>query len=211
MHRRSARCTILYGTTLVAVHRRLVVAPAHEPLDGEHRVLGVGDRPAAWPPGRPAARRDLVKPTTDGVSRLPSALVMTIGSPPSITATHRVGRPQVYADDFRHDSSRIGRWSVVMCPWSLVPGPWSLVARPLAGPCSAHTYRARSILTRQPAPCRYVPLTARTRRAERANLSLRGGGEQSRCLRHAFRHLSRGPLPGSARRQAPETPRYRSE
>ena len=30
---------------------------------------------------------DLVKPTTDGVIRLPSGLVMTTGSPPSITAT----------------------------------------------------------------------------------------------------------------------------
>jgi hypothetical protein len=30
---------------------------------------------------------DFAKPTTDGVIRLPSGLVMTTGSPPSITAT----------------------------------------------------------------------------------------------------------------------------
>ena len=41
-------------------------------------------RLATWPTSRSP---DLVKPTTDGVIRLPSGLVMTTGSPPSITAT----------------------------------------------------------------------------------------------------------------------------
>src|SRR3990170_7451793 len=39
---------------------------------------------ATWPTSRSP---DLVNPTTDGVIRLPSGLVMTTGSPPSITAT----------------------------------------------------------------------------------------------------------------------------
>ena len=41
-------------------------------------------RLATWPTSRSP---DLVKPTTDGVMRLPSGFVMTTGSPPSITAT----------------------------------------------------------------------------------------------------------------------------
>ena len=41
-------------------------------------------RLATWPTSRSP---DLVNPTTDGVMRLPSGLVMTTGSPPSITAT----------------------------------------------------------------------------------------------------------------------------
>src|SRR5262245_61991627 len=41
-------------------------------------------RLATWPTSRSP---DLVNPTTDGVIRLPSGLVMTTGSPPSITAT----------------------------------------------------------------------------------------------------------------------------
>src|SRR5437763_16420264 len=41
-------------------------------------------RLATWPTRRSP---DLVNPTTDGVMRLPSGLVMTTGSPPSITAT----------------------------------------------------------------------------------------------------------------------------
>ena len=41
-------------------------------------------RLATWPTSRSP---DLVKPTTDGVIRLPSGLVMTTGSPPSMTAT----------------------------------------------------------------------------------------------------------------------------
>ena len=41
-------------------------------------------RLATWPTSRSPL---LAKPTTDGVMREPSALVMTVGSPPSITAT----------------------------------------------------------------------------------------------------------------------------
>ena len=39
---------------------------------------------ATWPTRRSPV---LVKPTTDGVVRAPSALAMTTGSPPSMTAT----------------------------------------------------------------------------------------------------------------------------
>jgi len=41
-------------------------------------------RLATWPTGRSPV---LVKATTEGVSRPPSGLVMTVGSPPSMTAT----------------------------------------------------------------------------------------------------------------------------
>ena len=45
---------------------------------------------------------DLVKPTTDGVIRLPSGLVMTTGSPPSITATTEFVVPEIDTDNLAH-------------------------------------------------------------------------------------------------------------
>ena len=57
-----------------------------------------------------------VKATTDGVSRLPSWLAMTVDVAPFHDRDHAVGRPQVDADDlftFRHDQSpfpTIERW-----------------------------------------------------------------------------------------------------
>ena len=45
---------------------------------------------------------DLAKATTDGVVRAPSALAMTVGSPPSRTATTRVRRAEVDADRSCH-------------------------------------------------------------------------------------------------------------
>ena len=48
-------------------------------------------RLATWPTSRSP---DFVKPTTDGVSRPPSELVMTTGSPPSITATTELVVPR---------------------------------------------------------------------------------------------------------------------
>ena len=48
-------------------------------------------RLATWPTSRSP---DLVNPTTDGVMRLPSGLVMTTGSPPSITATTELVVPR---------------------------------------------------------------------------------------------------------------------
>src|SRR5688500_18294538 len=46
---------------------------------------------ATWPTRRSP---DLVNPTTDGVMRLPSGLVITTGSPPSITATTELVVPR---------------------------------------------------------------------------------------------------------------------
>jgi hypothetical protein len=46
---------------------------------------------ATWPTRRSPL---LAKPTTDGVSRLPSGLVMTTGSPPSMTATTELVVPR---------------------------------------------------------------------------------------------------------------------
>ncbi len=78
------------GTHAVRHHLHLfvdfVVAPAHEALDREDGVLRIrhgltlGDL-------SDEALPDLVKATTDGVSRLPSWLAITTGSPPSMTAT----------------------------------------------------------------------------------------------------------------------------
>ena len=48
-------------------------------------------RLATWPTSRSP---DFVKPTTDGVMRLPSGLVITTGSPPSITATTELVVPR---------------------------------------------------------------------------------------------------------------------
>src|SRR5688500_8239792 len=48
-------------------------------------------RLATWPTSRSL---DFVKPTTDGVMRLPSGLVMTTGSPPSMTATTELVVPR---------------------------------------------------------------------------------------------------------------------
>src|ERR1700691_210584 len=46
--------------------------------------LSTAWRLASWPTNRSPV---LVKPTTEGVSRLPSLLMITVGLPPSITAT----------------------------------------------------------------------------------------------------------------------------
>ena len=48
-------------------------------------------RLATWPTSRSPV---LVNATTDGVSRLPSGLVMTVGSPPSMTATTELVVPR---------------------------------------------------------------------------------------------------------------------
>ena len=62
------------------------MAAAHEPLDRVDRPLGIGD--ACRLAGSPTRISPLVvNATTDGVSRLPSWLGMTVTSPPSITAT----------------------------------------------------------------------------------------------------------------------------
>ena len=66
------------------------VLPSHEALDREDGVLGVRDRLALGHLAHQAlgARAgSLLNATTDGVVRPPSAFAMTLGSPPSRTAT----------------------------------------------------------------------------------------------------------------------------
>ena len=53
--------------------------------------LVIAWRWAIWPTRRSPVS---VKATTDGVVRLPSALGMTTGSPPSMTATHELVVPR---------------------------------------------------------------------------------------------------------------------
>src|SRR5262245_33156407 len=53
--------------------------------------LVIACRRAIWPTSRSPLS---VKATTDGVIRLPSALVMTTGSPPSMTETHELVVPR---------------------------------------------------------------------------------------------------------------------
>ena len=53
--------------------------------------LVIAWRRAIWPTSRSPLS---VKATTDGVMRLPSALAMTTGSPPSMTATHEFVVPR---------------------------------------------------------------------------------------------------------------------
>src|SRR6187549_3758915 len=64
-------------------------------------------RLATWPTNRSP---DLVNATTDGVSRPPSGLVMTTGSPPSMTATTELvvprSMPMILLIDFLGNSLR---------------------------------------------------------------------------------------------------------
>jgi hypothetical protein len=79
----------------------LAVAPAHEALDREDRVLGVGHLLVLG--GLAHEPLALVGEAHHrGVVRLPEALIRTLGSSPSITATHGVGRAEVDADDLGH-------------------------------------------------------------------------------------------------------------
>ena len=55
---------------------------------------------ATWPTSRSP---DLVNPTTDGVMRLPSGLVMTTGSPAFHHRHDGVGRAQVDSNNLAHD------------------------------------------------------------------------------------------------------------
>ena len=65
-------------------------------------------RLATWPTRRSP---DLVNATTDGVSRLPSGLVMTTGSPPSMTATTELVVPRsIPMILLMSPSSRARRW-----------------------------------------------------------------------------------------------------
>ena len=64
--------------------------------------LVIAWRLATWPTSRSPL---LVNATTDGVVRPPSSFGMTLGSPPSITATHGVGGAQVDSDNLCHNVS----------------------------------------------------------------------------------------------------------
>ena len=63
--------------------------------------LRIACRRASWPTSRSPCS---VKATTDGVVRAPSALGMTVGSPPFHGGDHRVGRAEIDADCFCHGS-----------------------------------------------------------------------------------------------------------
>src|SRR5581483_24122 len=69
----------------------------------------------------------LVNATTDGVVRPPPSLAMTLGAPPSITATHELVVPRSIA------MSLAIKFSLGLVVLGAALGPWSLVAG--GGPC----------------------------------------------------------------------------
>src|SRR5215472_14858946 len=64
--------------------------------------LRIACRRAIWPTSRSPV---FVKPTTEGVSRLPSALAMTVGSPPMIAAITELVVPRSIPTTFAIDCS----------------------------------------------------------------------------------------------------------
>ena len=77
--------TTVYGTIFISSFTSSNLRPMNRLIENTvFSGLVTAWRLATWPTSRSP---DLVKPTTDGVIRLPSGLVMTTGSPPSITAT----------------------------------------------------------------------------------------------------------------------------
>ena len=107
--RRSARATTLYGTRLVS-SCDLVELAAHEALDREDGVLGIGDRLAAGD----LADQDLAL-VVEGDHRRGQASAFLVGDDLGLLALHDrddgVGGAQVDADDLAHCScaSVIGR------------------------------------------------------------------------------------------------------
>ena len=86
----------------VVLNLRRAEFTSDEPFDGKNRVLGVGDGlPFGDLPHQAfAAIRN--PPPRKGWSRPPSGLVMTLASPPSITATHELVVSQIDSDDLTH-------------------------------------------------------------------------------------------------------------
>ena len=61
--------------------------------------LVIACRLATWPTSRSPLFEN---PTTEGVVRAPSSFGITLGSPPSITATHGVGGSEINTDNLCH-------------------------------------------------------------------------------------------------------------
>src|SRR5262252_5305251 len=84
--------TTLYGTIFISSFTSSYLRPMNRLI--EKTVFSgfvTAWRLATWPTSRSPA---LVNATTDGVSRLPSGLVITTGSPPSMTATTELVVPR---------------------------------------------------------------------------------------------------------------------
>src|SRR5687767_3608445 len=85
-------CSTLYGTIFISSLTSLNLRPMKRLM--ENTVFSgfvTAWRLATWPTSRSPF---LAKPTTDGVMRLPSALTMTFGSLPSMTATTELVVPR---------------------------------------------------------------------------------------------------------------------
>ncbi len=92
--------TIEYGTIRISSETSSCFRPMKRLM--ENTVFSgfvTACRFATWPTSRSP---DFVKPTTEGVIRLPSGFVMTTGSPPSMTATTELVVPEVDSDDLAH-------------------------------------------------------------------------------------------------------------
>ena len=84
--------TTEYGTIFISSETSSYLRPMNRLIEKTvFSGLVTAWRFATWPTSRSP---DFAKPTTDGVSRLPSGLVMTTGSPPSITATTELVVPR---------------------------------------------------------------------------------------------------------------------
>ena len=81
-----------YGTIFISSETSSNLRPMNRLIEKTvFSGLVTACRLATWPTRRSP---DLVNPTTDGVMRLPSGLVITTGSPPSITATTELVVPR---------------------------------------------------------------------------------------------------------------------
>ena len=86
------RRTTRYGTIFISSFTSSNLRPMKRLIEKMvFSGLVTACRLATWPTSRSPV---LVNATTEGVSRLPSGLVMTVGSPPSITATTELVVPR---------------------------------------------------------------------------------------------------------------------
>ena len=98
--RRSLARTTWYGTIFISSLTSSYLRPMKRLIEKTvFSGLVTAWRLATWPTSRSPV---FVNATTDGVSRPPSGLVITTGSPPSMTATTELVVPRVDSDDFAH-------------------------------------------------------------------------------------------------------------